>query len=119
MAGFPVRSLDEWQRVLVEAGLQLAICNQQPSRKSAIYNTVHFEILLWCVCVCVMSRDQSGGSALMEREVVRLVTPGTLVEPLDQGANYLLCIAPGPTSVLGLAWTDLSTAEFKVTSQRI
>lgn len=34
MAGFPVRSLDEWQRILVEAGLQLAICNQQPSRKS-------------------------------------------------------------------------------------
>ena len=36
MAGFPVRSLDEWQRILVEAGLQLAICNQQPFKKSAI-----------------------------------------------------------------------------------
>ena len=33
MAGFPVRSLDEWQRILIEAGLQLAICNQQPSKK--------------------------------------------------------------------------------------
>ena len=28
MAGFPVRSLDEWLKVLVEAGFQLAICNQ-------------------------------------------------------------------------------------------
>jgi len=28
MAGFPVRALDEWQRTLVEAGFQLAICNQ-------------------------------------------------------------------------------------------
>lgn len=28
MAGFPVRALDEWQRSLVEAGFQLAICNQ-------------------------------------------------------------------------------------------
>jgi DNA mismatch repair protein MutS len=92
MAGFPVRSLDEWQRILVEAGLQLAICNQQPLKK-----------------------DQTSPS-LLEREVVRLVTPGTLTEPLDQGANYLLCIAPGPTSELGLAWADVSTAEFKVSS---
>ena len=60
------------------------------------------------------SRDQTSPS-LLEREVVRLVTPGTLTEPLDQGANYLLCIAPGPTSELGLAWADVSTAEFKVT----
>lgn len=28
MAGFPVRSLNEWLKVLVEAGFQLAICNQ-------------------------------------------------------------------------------------------
>ena len=36
MAGFPVRALDQWQRELVEAGLQLAICNQQSSRKSVL-----------------------------------------------------------------------------------
>ena len=29
MAGFPVRSLDEWLKVLVEAGFQVAICNQR------------------------------------------------------------------------------------------
>ena len=29
MAGFPVRSLDEWLKVLVEEGFQVAICNQR------------------------------------------------------------------------------------------
>ena len=32
MAGFPKRSLNEWSRVLVKAGFQLAICNQAPGR---------------------------------------------------------------------------------------
>ena len=50
----------------------------------------------------------------MKREVVKLVTPGTLLEPLDQHANYLLSIFPGPSHLLGLAWIDLSTAAFQV-----
>ncbi len=33
MAGFPTKSLDEWQRILVEAGFQLAICDQASSTK--------------------------------------------------------------------------------------
>ena len=60
-----------------------------------------------------LHRD-SANAGLLEREVVRLVTPGTLSEPLDQQANYLLCLAPGPSPMLGLAWADVSTAEFKV-----
>ena len=32
MAGFPKRSLNEWSKVLVKAGFQLAICNQSPGR---------------------------------------------------------------------------------------
>lgn len=51
----------------------------------------------------------------MKREVVKLITPGTLLEPLDQHANYLLSIFPGPSHLLGLAWIDLSTAAFQVT----
>ena len=51
-------------------------------------------------------------SRLLHREVVRLVTPGTLLEPLKPDANYLMSIARGPDSSLGLAWLDLSTGEF-------
>ena len=55
---------------------------------------------------------------LVGREVVKLVTPGTLLEPLDQQANYLLCIATSPAQTLGLAWVDISTADFQVLSER-
>lgn len=51
-------------------------------------------------------------SKLLHREVVRLVTPGTLLEPLNSDANYLMSIAQGPDSSTGLAWLDLSTGEF-------
>ncbi len=49
----------------------------------------------------------------MGRGVVKLVTPGTLIEPLHDEANYLLSIATGQSSVVGLAWADISTSEFK------
>ncbi|MFX9740599.1 hypothetical protein ABTP03_19575, partial [Acinetobacter baumannii] len=57
------------------------------------------------------------------RDVVRLVTPGTLTEDnlLDAKTNnYLLAIARtrGSSSAgdrIGLAWIDISTAEFSVT----
>lgn len=51
-------------------------------------------------------------SKLLHREVVRLVTPGTLLDPLKPDANYLMSIACGPDCSLGLAWLDLSTGEF-------
>ena len=51
-------------------------------------------------------------SKLLHREVVRLVTPGTLLDPLKPDANFLMSIACGPDSSLGFAWLDLSTGEF-------
>lgn len=87
MAGFPVRSLDSWLTTLVQQGFQLAICPQQPSKTPT-------------------------NSRLIHREVVRLVTPGTLLEPQKPDANYLMSIAQGPDSSLGLGWLDLSTGEF-------
>ena len=60
---------------------------------------------------------------MVKRDVVRLVTPGTLTEDtlLDaQANNYLLAIARARASSadedrVGLAWIDISTAEFQVT----
>ena len=65
------------------------------------------QILIIIVFCC------SDGS-LINREVVKLVTRGTLIEPLHNEANYLLSVATSPTSNVGLAWTDISTSEFKV-----
>ena len=59
--------------------------------------------------------DRAGKKTLLlGRDVVKLITPGTLIEPLDNEANYLLCISTGPGSTIGLAWIDISTGEFQV-----
>ncbi len=54
---------------------------------------------------------------LMDREVVRLVTPGTVIEPglLDVKANnYLAAVAPGD-GFCGLAYIDITTGHFAAT----
>ena len=68
------------------------------------------------VAVCEQVEDPKTAKGLVRRQVVRVYTPGTLVEEdlLAPGqANYLAALAPGPTGA-GLAWLDVSTAEFKV-----
>jgi DNA mismatch repair protein MutS len=89
MAGFPVWSLDEWLKTLLNEGFKLAICDQSAARSPVTAKLLH-------------------------RHVVRIVTPGTVLEPLHPEAQYLLSIIPGPAQSLGLAWLDLSTGEFKV-----
>ena len=68
------------------------------------------------VAVCEQVEDPRLAKGLVRREVVRVYTPGTLIEPdlLTSGeANYLAALACDHTAV-GLAWLDLSTAEFQV-----
>ncbi|MEK7798100.1 MAG: DNA mismatch repair protein MutS, partial [Nitrospirota bacterium] len=68
------------------------------------------------VALCDQVEDPQTAKGLVRREVVRVYTPGTLIEPdlLAPGEpNYLAALAPGPSGV-GLAWLDLSTAEFRV-----
>ena len=79
------------------------------------------------VAVCEQMEDPAaarkrGNKSVVRRDVVRLVTPGTLTEDnlLDARANnYLLSIArtrssPGGDRI-GLSWIDISTGEFIVT----
>ena len=83
-------------------------------------DTVQCRIIFYYCCVklnvflCISHYSFESGSRLMKRQVVKLITPGTLLEPLDQHANYLLSVYPGPSHLLGLAWIDLSTAAFQV-----
>ena len=72
------------------------------------------------VAVCDQVEEPQTAKGLVRREVVRVYTPGTLIEPdlLAAGEpNYLAAIAPGPSGV-GVAWLDLSTAEFRVLELR-
>jgi len=91
MAGIPYHALDNYLARLISRGYKVAICEQ------------------------VTKPGQTRG--LVEREVVRLVTPGTVVEPglLDSKSNnYLVSLVPGEDGV-GLAYVDITTSEFAAT----
>ncbi len=68
------------------------------------------------VAICEQVADQPV-QGLVPREVVRVITPGTVLEPaiLDERANnYLASLVVG-TERAGLAYADISTGEFAVT----
>jgi len=91
MAGIPYHALDNYLARLISRGYKVAICEQ------------------------VTKPGETKG--LVEREVVRLVTPGTVVEPslLDSKTNnYLTSLVLGEEEV-GIAYVDITTSEFATT----
>src|SRR5260221_13661714 len=93
MCGVPVHAADGYLAKLIRKGFKVAICEQVEDPAAA---------------------RRRGPKAVVERAVVRLVTPGTLTEDtlLDARAhNYLAAVAEAGGGV-GLAWPDLSTGEF-------
>ena len=88
LAGIPHHSLDNHLGTLVAAGLKIAIAEQ--------------------------TSDPAKSRGLVERAVVRVVTPGTVIEPalLDQSSNNYLAAAVTDNGRSGLAYVDISTSEF-------
>lgn len=90
LAGVPVRSIESHLAKLINRGYKVAICDQ----------------------------TTPPGKGLVEREVTRIVTPGTIVEPgLLEGRtnNYLASFITdvrGKTLRAGLAFADITTGEF-------
>ena len=101
MCGVPVERSDDYLHRLIEQGFRVAVCEQTEDPAAA---------------------RARGNKSVVRRDVVRLVTPGTLTEDtlLDARTNnYLLAIARARSSTgtdrFGLAWIDISTSEFVVT----
>ncbi|HRO01452.1 MAG TPA: DNA mismatch repair protein MutS, partial [Nitrobacter sp.] len=102
MCGVPVERSDDYLHRLIAAGHRVAVCEQTEDPSAA---------------------RKRGNKSVVRRDVVRLVTPGTLTEDtlLDAHANnYLLALAQarassGSVDRFALAWIDISTAEFMVT----
>jgi DNA mismatch repair protein MutS len=71
------------------------------------------------VAICEQTEEPSKAKKLVRREVVRVITPGTatdtaLLEPREN--NYLVACLPRPDhQLVGLAYADLSTGEFRAT----
>ena len=91
MAGIPYHALDNYLAKLINGGYKVAICEQ------------------------VTRPGETRG--LVEREVVRLVTPGTVVEPslLDSKTNNYLVSLTIDGEKVGIAYVDITTSEFATT----
>jgi len=89
MCGIPHHALQGYLKRFVQHGLKVAICEQLTE----------------------------AGKGLVERDVVRVVTPGTLVEPalLDAAENNYLAAVHRYREVFGLAYVDVTTGEFAAT----
>jgi len=89
MAGVPVRAADGYLVRLVKKGFKVAICEQLQDPKLA--------------------------KGIVERGIVRIVTPGTLTEEnaLDARANNYLASLVLVRERAGLAWVDLSTGRLQ------
>ena len=100
MCGVPIERADEYLHRLIAQGHRVAVCEQLEDPAEA---------------------RKRGAKSVVRRDVVRLVTPGTLTEDTLLDArrnNYLLAVArarlSGDDSRFALAWIDISTGEFRV-----
>lgn len=102
MCGVPVHRADDYLQKLIRAGFRVAVCEQTEDPAEA---------------------KKRGSKSVVRRDVVRLVTPGTITEEtlLDAASNNFLTAlfrAPSSTSEPGerfaLASVDISTGEFLV-----
>jgi DNA mismatch repair protein MutS len=103
MCGVPVHRADEYLHRLIALGHRVAVCEQLEDPAEA---------------------RKRGSKSVVRRDVIRLVTPGTLTEDTLLDArrnNYLLAIARARASSgeepsrFALAWIDISTGEFRIT----
>lgn len=102
MCGVPVHAADDYLQKLIALGHRVSVCEQTEDPAEA---------------------KKRGSKSVVRRDVVRLVTPGTLTEDrlLDANANNFLCALTRlkggsltSDSTYGLAWVDMSTGTFQV-----
>ncbi|MBR6351208.1 MAG: DNA mismatch repair protein MutS, partial [Firmicutes bacterium] len=88
MCGVPYHAVDSYIAKLIDKGHKVAIAEQM--------------------------EDPALAKGIVKREVIRVVTPGTVIEPgmLREGENnFLACVYIDGRSA-GLSWADISTGEF-------
>jgi len=91
MAGIPHHAADGYIARLVSKGYRVAVCEQ--------------------------TSDPALSKGLVDREVIRIVTPGTVIDPAMLAAkrnNFLAAVVTGRDAV-GIAYVDITTGEFAVT----
>ena len=93
MCGVPVHSHETYLNRLIKKGFKVAVCEQTEDPAEA---------------------RKRGPKEVVRREVVRVVTPGTLTEDtlLEARRHNYLAAAAEASGGLGMAWIDMSTGDF-------
>lgn len=91
MCGVPYHSCESYIARLVEKGYKIAICEQV--------------------------EDPATAKGLVKRDIVRVITPGTVTEEsmLDESKNNYLCAVSFSDTSAGVCFTDISTGSMNVT----
>jgi DNA mismatch repair protein MutS len=91
MAGFPIHAAASYIPRLLEQGFKVVVCDQ--------------------------TEDPAQAKGLVRREVTRILTRGTMVDPeaLDARADNYLAALTFKSATWGLAFLELSTGEFRLT----
>lgn len=99
MCGVPVHAADDYLQKLIASGYRVAVCEQVEDPAEA---------------------KKRGSKSVVRRDVVRLVTPGTITEDKllsPSESNYLMALArirSGSEPAYALAWIDISTGIFRL-----
>ncbi|MDQ2633596.1 MAG: DNA mismatch repair protein MutS, partial [Pseudomonadota bacterium] len=99
MCGVPVHAADDYLQKLIALGFRVAVCEQVEDPAEA---------------------KKRGGKSVVKRDVVRLVTPGTITEEkllAPSESNFLMALGRvkgGAENSYALAWTEISTGAFRV-----
>ena len=97
MCGVPVHSAEGYLQTLIRKGFHVAVCEQVEDPKEA---------------------KRRGSKAIVKREVIRLLTPGTLTEDalLDARKHNYLAAVTCIRNRAALAWADISSGDLRVVS---
>jgi DNA mismatch repair protein MutS len=91
LAGVPYHAIDGYLKKMLQAGYRVAVCEQVEDPKTA--------------------------KGVVKRDVVRIVTPGTLTDDMlleDKKDNFLCAVDLDATGYAALSWVDISTGHFFV-----
>ncbi len=94
MCGVPVHAYEAYLPKLIRAGFRVAIAEQMEDPEAAR----------------ARAKAQKGGKALVTRQIIRIITPGTLTEDsfLDSASANYLAVLSEQAGEISLAWCDLA-----------
>ncbi|MHC4456072.1 MAG: DNA mismatch repair protein MutS [Planctomycetota bacterium] len=91
LAGVPYHAVDGYLKKMLQAGYKVAVCEQVEDPKTA--------------------------KGVVKRDVVRVITPGTLTDDIlltDKEDNFLCAVSLGTNTTATISWVDISTGHFFV-----